>query len=149
MNNKCVFFRNNRKKNLSFLMLIIPLFITGCVYKPEGPYLPAQVMVVSEQVCLLIRPQGDEKIIRLDINEIGSINKRLLTQTFTPEQSAVSRGHCISTQNYPFRSGYAYTVLITVGSEIQRRLNIYPGTRNFEIRFHLTNYFGGLRAAEL
>lgn len=148
MNNKCVISRNNRRNYFSLLMLVIPLLITGCVYKPEGPYLPAKVMVVSNQVCLLIRPEGDEKIIRLDINEIGSVNKRLLTQTFTQEQAAVRRGHCISTQDYPFRSGYAYTALITVKSEVQRRLNIHPGTRNFEIRFQLTRYFGQLRATE-
>lgn len=148
MNNKCVFSRNNRKVYFSLLLLVIPLFITGCVYKPEGPYLPGKVVVVSDHVCLLIRPEGDEKIIRLDINEIGSMNKRLLTHTFTPEQAAVSGGKCISVQNYPFRSGYSYTALITVRSDVQRRLNIYPATRNFEIRFQLTRYFGRLRATE-
>nr|WP_172602673.1 putative T6SS immunity periplasmic lipoprotein [Morganella morganii] len=129
-------------------MLIITLLITGCIYKPEGPYLPAKVVVVSNHACLLIHPQGDEKIIRLDINEVGSVNKRLLTHTFTPEQATVSQWRCISVQNYPFRSGYSYTALITVGSEVQRRLNIHPGTRNFEIRFRLTRYFGQLRATE-
>lgn len=134
--------------NFAFLLPVIPLLISGCVYKPEGPYLPAKVTVVSDRVCLLIRPEGDEKMIRLDINEIGSVNKRLLTHTFTPEQAAVSRGRCISVQNYPFRSGYSYTALITVGSDVQRRLNIHPGTRNFETRFLLTNDFGQLRATE-
>ncbi|HIH4848706.1 TPA: putative T6SS immunity periplasmic lipoprotein [Morganella morganii] len=148
MNNKCVFPGNNRGISRCLLIPVIPLLITGCVYKPEGPYLPAKVVVVSNHVCLLTRPEGDEKIIRLDINEVGSENKRLLTHTFTPEQATVSRNHCISTQNYPFRSGYSYTALITVGSDVQHRLNIHPGTRNFEVRFQLTNYFGQLRATE-
>lgn len=146
MNNKYIFLQNSRCHYLFLLIPVILLFTGGCVYKPEGPYLPAKVEVVSNQVCLLIRPQGDERIIRLDINEIGSVNKRLLTHTFTPEQAAVKRDHCISTQNYPFRSGYFYTALITVGSEVQKRLNIHPGTRNFEIRFQLTSCFGQLSA---
>ena len=32
------------------------------------------------------------------------------------------------------------------GNEKIIRLNIHPGTRNFEVRFLLTNYFGQLRA---
>lgn len=140
------FLQSSRRHYLFLLILVILLFTSGCVYKPEGPYLPAKVVVVSNHVCLLIRPQGDERIIRLDINEIGSVNKRLLTHTFTPEQATVKRDHCISTQNYPFRSGYSYTALITVGSEVQKRLNIHPGTRNFEIRFQLTSFFGQLNA---
>ncbi|HGY3148686.1 TPA: putative T6SS immunity periplasmic lipoprotein [Morganella morganii] len=148
MNNKYVFPGNNRRDYRSLLITVILLLISGCVYKPEGPYLPANVVVVSNRVCLLTRPEGDERIIRLDINEIGSENKRLLTHTFTPAQAAVSRDRCISVQNYPFRSGYSYTALITLGSDVQRRLNIHPGTRNFEVRFRLTNYFGQLRATE-
>ncbi|WP_025151503.1 putative T6SS immunity periplasmic lipoprotein [Morganella morganii] len=148
MNNKYVFPGNNRRNYRPLLIMVILLLISGCVYKPEGPYLPANVVVVSNHVCLLTRPEGDERIIRMDINEIGSENKRLLTHTFTPAQAAVSREHCISVQNYPFRSGYSYTVLITLGSDVQRRLNIHPGTRNFEVRFRLTNYFGQLRATE-
>lgn len=148
MNNKYVFPRNNRRNYRSLLITVILLLISGCVYKTEGPYLPANVVVVSNHVCLLTRPEGDERIIRLDINEIGSENKRLLTHTFTPAQAAVSRERCISVQNYPFRSGYSYTALITLGSDVQRRLNIHPGTRNFEVRFRLTNYFGQLRATE-
>ncbi|WP_274371057.1 putative T6SS immunity periplasmic lipoprotein [Morganella morganii] len=148
MNNKYVFPGNNRRNYRSLLITVILLLISGCVYKPEGPYLPANVVVVSNHVCLLTRPEGDERIIRLDINEIGSENKRLLTHTFTPVQAAVSRERCISVQNYPFRSGYSYTALITLGSDVQRRLNIHPGTRNFEVRFRLTNYFGQLRATE-
>ncbi|KJF77420.1 hypothetical protein UA45_12800 [Morganella morganii] len=148
MNNKYVFPGNNRRNYRPLLITVILLLISGCVYKPEGPYLPANVVVVSNHVCLLIRPEGDERIIRMDINEIGSENKRLLTHTFTPEQAAVSRERCISVQNYPFRSGYFYTVLITLESNVQRRLNIHPGTRNFEVRFRLTNYFGQLRATE-
>ena len=148
MNNKYVFPGNNRRNYRSLLITVILLLISGCVYKPEGPYLPANVVVVSNHVCLLTRPEGEERIIRLDINEIGSENKRLLTHTFTPAQAAVSRERCISVQNYPFRSGYSYTALITLGSDVQRRLNIHPGTRNFEVRFRLTNYFGQLRATE-
>lgn len=148
MNNKYVFPGNNRRNYRPLLITVILLLISGCVYKPEGPYLPVNVVVVSNHVCLLIRPEGDERIIRMDINEIGSENKRLLTHTFTPEQAAVSRERCISVQNYPFRSGYSYTVLITLESDVQRRLNIHPGTRNFEVRFRLTNYFGQLRATE-
>lgn len=148
MNNKYVFPGNNLRNYRSLLITVILLLISGCVYKPEGPYLPANVVVVSNHVCLLTRPEGDERIIRLDINEIGSENKRLLTHTFTPAQAAVSRERCISVQNYPFRSGYSYTALITLGSDVQRRLNIHPGTRNFEVRFRLTNYFGQLRATE-
>ncbi|HAT1512254.1 putative T6SS immunity periplasmic lipoprotein [Morganella morganii] len=148
MNNKYVFPGNNRRNYRSLLITVILLLISGCVYKPEGPYLPANVVVVSNHVCLLTRPEGDERIIRLDINEIGSENKRLLTHTFTPAQAAVSRERCISVQNYPFRSGYSYTALITLESDVQRRLNIHPGTRNFEVRFRLTNYFGQLRATE-
>lgn len=148
MNNKYVFPGNNRRNYRSLLITVILVLIAGCVYKPEGPYLPANVVVVSNHVCLLTRPEGDERIIRLDINEIGSEHKRLLTHTFTPAQAAVSRERCISVQNYPFRSGYSYTALITLGSDVQRRLNIHPGTRNFEVRFRLTNYFGQLRATE-
>ena len=38
MNNKCVFPGNNRGIYRCLLIPVILLLITGCVYKPEGPY---------------------------------------------------------------------------------------------------------------
>ncbi|OBU03504.1 putative T6SS immunity periplasmic lipoprotein [Morganella psychrotolerans] len=138
----------NKKTGYILLMMLAGLSAGGCVYKPDGSHSPARVIIVSNQVCIIISPDGDEKLARLDIDEIGSENKRLLTHTFTPQQDVIGKHRCVSTLNYPFRSGKSYTALITVESDIKRRLQITPVTRNFDVRFQLTEYFGQLRATE-
>lgn len=138
----------NKKTGHVLLMVLAGLSSGACVYKPDGPHSLARVIIVSNQVCIITSPDGDEKLARLDIDEIGSENKRLLTHTFTPQQAVIGKYRCVSTLNYPFRSGKSYTALITVESDIKRRLQITPATRNFDVRFQLTEYFGQLRATE-
>ncbi|GAA0348840.1 hypothetical protein L9H26_15790 [Morganella psychrotolerans] len=138
----------NKKTGRALLVVLIGLSSGACVYKPDGPHSPARVIIVSNQVCIITSPAGDEKLARLDIDEIGSENKRLLTHTFTPQQAVIGKHRCISTLNYPFRSGKSYTALITVESDVKRSLGIIPNTRNFDARFQLTDYFGQLRATE-
>lgn len=47
MNNKYVFPGNNPEIYHCLLIPVIPLLITGCVYKPEGPYFEARFQLTN------------------------------------------------------------------------------------------------------
>ena len=47
MNNKCVFTGNNRGIYRCLLIPVILLLITGCVYKPEGPYFEVRFQLTN------------------------------------------------------------------------------------------------------
>ncbi|CDK66832.1 hypothetical protein [Morganella morganii IS15] len=47
MNNKCVFPGNNRGIYCCLLIPVILLLITGCVYKPEGPYFEVRFQLTN------------------------------------------------------------------------------------------------------
>ncbi|AGB81454.1 hypothetical protein D781_1128 [Serratia sp. FGI94] len=121
------------------LFFILPLLLSGCFHlgDPRAKIYNASAVVVANHICVLIQPQGDEKMVNLTIDEAGKEDS-ILNKIYDAGGVAVSADKCIPTYNYPFKSGHTYNVSITLRSQDKKRKGIVPTARLYDISFTLT-----------
>nr|WP_234008617.1 putative T6SS immunity periplasmic lipoprotein [Serratia sp. MYb239] len=94
-------------------------------------------MVVANHICVLIQPEGDEKMVSLSIDEPGN-DESIFNKYYDGDGLAVSADKCIPTYNYPFRAGHTYTLSITLRSQDKKSKGIVPAARLYGASFTLT-----------
>ncbi|MBH1928076.1 putative T6SS immunity periplasmic lipoprotein [Serratia rubidaea] len=121
------------------LLLIVPILLTGCFHfnDPRVKLYNASAVVLANEVCVLIQPDGDEKMITLNIEEIAN-KENGFNKAFDNDGLKVSSDKCIPTYNYPFKAGHAYTVSITLQSRDKEKKGIVPAGRAYGVGFTLT-----------
>ncbi|MHC5175695.1 putative T6SS immunity periplasmic lipoprotein [Serratia rhizosphaerae] len=121
------------------LFFILPLLLSGCFHlgDPRAKSYKASVVVVTNHICVLIQPKGDEKMVSLSIDEPGN-NKSIFNKYYDGDGLAVAADKCIPTYNYPFRAGHTYTLSITLRSQDKKSKGIVPAARLYGASFTLT-----------
>ncbi|MDC6111949.1 putative T6SS immunity periplasmic lipoprotein [Serratia rubidaea] len=121
------------------LLLIVPILLTGCFHfnDPRVKLYNASAVVIANEVCVLIRPEDDEKMITLNIEEIAN-KENGFNKVFDNDGLKVSSDKCIPTYNYPFKAGHAYTISITLQSRDKEKKGIVPAGRAYGVGFTLT-----------
>ncbi|WP_411841733.1 putative T6SS immunity periplasmic lipoprotein [Serratia rubidaea] len=119
--------------------LILASLLSGCFHlgDPRAKIYNASAVVVANHICVLIQPQGDEKMTSLSIDEPGN-DKSIFNKIYDAGGVVVSSDKCIPTYNYPFKSGHTYNVSITLRSQDKKRKGIVPAARLYDISFTLT-----------
>ncbi|QPT14634.1 hypothetical protein I6G37_06575 [Serratia rubidaea] len=125
--------------------LTLASLLSGCFHlgDPRVKLYNASAVVVANHVCVFIQPEVDEKMITLNIEEIGN-KENGFNKVFDDYGLKVSSGKCIPTYNYPFKAGHTYTISITLQSRDKERKGIVPSGRAYGIGFTLTDKNGEL-----
>ncbi|AGB81453.1 hypothetical protein D781_1127 [Serratia sp. FGI94] len=125
--------------------LILASLLSGCFHlgDPRAKIYNASAVVVANHICVLTQPEGDEKMITLNIEEIAN-KENGFNKVFDNDGLKVSSDKCIPTYNYPFKAGHAYTVSITLQSRDKEKKGIVPAGRAYGVGFTLTDRNGEL-----
>ncbi|AVJ16624.1 hypothetical protein CLM71_05465 [Serratia sp. MYb239] len=121
------------------ILLTLASLLSGCLHlgDPRAKIYKASVVVVANHICVLIQPEGDEKMVSLSIDEPGN-DESIFNKYYDGDGLAVSADKCIPTYNYPFRAGHTYTLSITLRSQDKKSKGIVPAARLYGASFTLT-----------
>ncbi|AVJ16625.1 hypothetical protein CLM71_05470 [Serratia sp. MYb239] len=127
------------------ILLTVPILLTGCFHfnDPRVKLYNASAIIIANEICVLIQPEGDEKMITLNIEEIGK-KENGFNKVFDDYGLKVSSDKCIPTYNYQFKAGHTYTISITLQSRDKERKGIVPSGRAYGVGFTLTDKNGEL-----
>ncbi|WP_249220919.1 putative T6SS immunity periplasmic lipoprotein [Serratia rubidaea] len=119
--------------------LILASLLSGCFHlgDPRAKIYNASAVIVANHICVLIQPQGDEKMTSLSIDEPGN-EESIFNKIYDAGGVTVSADKCIPTYNYPFKAGHTYTLSITLRSQAKKRKGIVPAARLYGVSFTLT-----------
>lgn len=127
-----------------FLVSILSFFLSGCwmhYNDPTPPGFNAKVTTVNNDVCVLVQPEDDEKLVTLIIMEVG--NKENILKKFSINVP-VSSDKCIPTYGYHFEAGKRYTFDIFLESENKLKNHVSPAVRVYGTSFILQDNNGRL-----
>lgn len=123
------------------------IFLTGCMHlnDPRPKHFRASVTTVTNQVCMMVQPEGDEKLISLTINEVGN-DKNQLSKVYYDDALTIPADTCVPTFGYPFKAGKAYGFSVILESQAKRKQGIQPASRIYGVSFSLWENNGKLEA---
>ncbi|KAA8996741.1 hypothetical protein FJU30_21320 [Affinibrenneria salicis] len=125
---------------------ILSLTLTGChLGDPRAKHYRASVITVSDDVCVMIQPEKDEKIVSLIINEIGNTANKL--ERF--DTILISSDKCVPDFGYKYEIGHAYNFSVLLESSEKKEKGITPASRIFGVDFSLWKNNGKLEASSI
>lgn len=131
------------------LMILAGAFlVSGCpgpgdYYHPDYP---AQVKIQDNKPCVMVQPEGDEKVHAVLIYEMAD---RAHEKLFAPPPYTLRPDQCLNIATYPFRLNTAYVVSGNLVSEKKYKQKRFPAGRGFITYFRLTEGATGLQAEEV
>ncbi|QPS58526.1 hypothetical protein I6G53_23655 [Serratia plymuthica] len=130
------------------VLLTSALFLSGCMHMkdPRPKNYVASVTTLDNKVCVLVQPEGDERLSGVIIEELGNAT-HIFGKNFTDNKMpAVASDKCIPDFNYKFEDGKSYGVSVTLLSQDKRRKGIEPAARVFGAGFGVRNDNGIIKA---
>ena len=130
------------------IFILAVFFLSGCP-GPRDSFprtWPAQVTIKSNQLCVTVRPEGDEKLRSIMIYELADMANQ---KYFKASPYTVHADECLNVAAYPFRLDTAYVVSVTLTSEKKRQRAYYQSARGFIAHFRLTEGAYGLQVEEV
>ncbi|WP_235601797.1 putative T6SS immunity periplasmic lipoprotein [Serratia plymuthica] len=145
------FFETGLDFNVMMMRIIVLLtsaaLLSGCMHMndPRPKNYTANVTTFDNQVCVLVQPEGDERLSGVIIEEFGSAT-HIFGKNFTDNKMpAVASDKCIPDFNYKFEDGKSYRVSVTLLSQDKRRKGIEPAARVFGAGFGVRNDNGVIK----
>ena len=145
------FFETGLDFNVMMMRIIVlltsALFLSGCMHMkdPRPKNYMANVTIFDNQVCVLVQPEGDERLSGVIIEEFGNAT-HIFGKNFTDNKMpAVASDKCIPDFNYKFEDGKSYGVSVTLLSQDKRRKGIEPAARVFGAGFGVRNDNGVIK----
>ncbi|MBO1503078.1 hypothetical protein JKX24_07580 [Serratia proteamaculans] len=125
----------------------LALLLTGCMHMndPRPKNYTANVTAVDNKICVMVQPEGDERLSGVIIEEIGNAN-HIFGKNFTDNKMpAVASDKCIPDFNYKFEDGKPYGFSVTLLSQDKRRNGVEPAARVFGVGFSVRDEGGVIR----
>lgn len=129
-------------KAVNTIFLFALAFLDGCHWgDPRPPHLQSDLSVVDNKVCISISPEGDEKIVDLEIYD-GNTGEMLLKKWGIAIVPVA--GKCVPDFGYAFEMSQPYHFVIITESESRKQRGDARFTRLFETSFTLHDNRGRL-----
>ncbi len=109
------------------------LSLAACHQNPQPPQLRAKTVTVANNVCVLVQPEGDEKVAIVKISEVGDPQNAL--EKYDINDIAVIPDTCMPTYGYKFEKGHSYNFTVYLDSDEKREKAIIPSSRIFSVGF--------------
>lgn len=109
------------------------LSLAACHQNPQPPQLRAKTVTVANNVCVLVQPEGDEKVEIVKIAEVGNPQNAL--EKYDINDTAASSDTCMPTYGYKFEKGHSYNFTVYLDSDEKREKAIIPSSRIFSVGF--------------
>lgn len=129
------------------VLLTSAALLSGCMHMndPRPKNYTANVTTFDNQVCVLVQPEGDERLSGVIIEEFGNAT-HIFGKNFTDNKMpAVVSDKCIPDFDYKFEDGKSYGVSVTLLSQDKRRKGIEPAARVFGAGFGVRNDNGVIK----
>ncbi|HDJ1438315.1 TPA: hypothetical protein PPN70_000720 [Serratia rubidaea] len=123
------------------------IFLAGCMHlnDPRPKHFRASVTTVANQVCMMVQPEGDEKLISLTINEVGN-DKNQLSKVYYDDALTIPADTCVPTFGYSFKAGKTYGFSAILESPAKLKRGVQPAARIYGVSFSLWENNGKLEA---
>ncbi|MBW7981923.1 putative T6SS immunity periplasmic lipoprotein [Enterobacillus tribolii] len=118
------------------LVSALSFCLCGCGFTQDSrqiPYLRASVTTVADSICVMVKPEDDEKFDTLRISEIGSENNKL--EKYDLADVPVSPDKCVPNLDYRFEVGKSYNVAVILVSPDKYKKGLQPSARIFRTSF--------------
>ncbi|MGQ8774885.1 putative T6SS immunity periplasmic lipoprotein [Serratia sp. NA_112.1] len=128
-------------------LLTSALLLSGCMHMkdPRPKNYTANVTTFDNQVCVLVQPEGDERLSGVIIEEFGNANHIFGKNFSNNKMPAVASNKCIPDFNYKFEGGKSYGISVTLLSQDKRRKGIEPAAKVFGAGFGVRNDNGVIK----
>lgn len=129
-------------------LTVLMLLLSGCFHlgDPRPPLMRAKVLTIANKVCMMVRPEGDEQIVTVRIDEVGNDHHGLVKYNLTIPASG---DKCIPDFGYQFAAGKAYGFSVILESPAKLKRGVQPAARIYGVSFSLWENNGQLEANEL
>ena len=122
------------------LVSLLVLSLAACHQNPQPPQLRAKAVANADNVCVLVQPEGDEKVAIVKIAEVGDPQNAL--EKYDINDIAVTPDSCMPTYGYKFEKGRSYNFTVYLDSEEKREKAIIPSSRIFSVGFAVRDHNG-------
>lgn len=115
------------------LVSLLVLSLAACHQNPQPPQLRAKAVTAANNVCVLVQPEGDEKVAIVKISEVGNLQNAL--EKYDINDIAATSDSCMPTYGYKFEKGHSYNFTVYLDSDEKREKAIIPSSRIFSVGF--------------
>ncbi|AHG22680.1 hypothetical protein Z042_06515 [Chania multitudinisentens RB-25] len=132
------------------LVGVFTSLLVGCFHigDTRAKHYRASVTTIADNVCVMIQPEGDEKLISLIIEEVGKPNNKL-ERFYYDDALTVSSDKCLPNFGYLFEVGKAYNYSVILESPDKKKNGVIPASRIYGVDFTLWENNGKLEANTL
>lgn len=132
------------------LIGVFTSFLAGCFHFGDirAKHYRASITIITDNVCVMIQPEDDEKLISLIIEEVGKPDNKL-ERIYYDNAMIVSSDKCLPNFGYRFEVGRAYNYSVILESPNKKKNGVIPASRIYGVDFTLWKDNGKLEANTL
>ncbi|WP_058913373.1 putative T6SS immunity periplasmic lipoprotein [Entomohabitans teleogrylli] len=122
---------------------VLILLLTGCMHAndPRPAQLRAKVVAIADHVCVMVQPEGDEKIVTVSIAEVGNDNNKLDKYDLAIPPAG---SKCVPDFGFVFDVGKSYNFSVILESPEKKGKGRFPAARIYNAGFTLWSNDGKL-----